>query len=531
MTDFMNAKPSLPLTATEPPQVSAEAMERFMSYRYPDPDSADGTGFQPASARTWYKDIWVWPKQGSLPQREVEAIMDEAVIDNSAWGVPLWGCKVMLHPVSHSIAVELPNSKNILLNHSYEFQDRAYGAVATKLEPAGTCPGFLFYPSTRLFFNNLEFASNQPLQSWAQSKGWETVRDFGDSDITIILDSSAYRADEPHSSSSDHEHQDYEGSCLSSTYYDPRYNPAGTESEQGKLFAMFSRQVLKCKKSKLSEQSKVFQEFIAARPHVRLHVAHLECSANKGQIETIVINDILGRSIGDGDAEVIMAELVSFMHTGEVTRIAMSNTDNLKIRDRKSHTHSHVQYYLKIFKAALEYGVKDLPAAIESIIKNEINWAPGIADIQYDGQYGEPSLKRVVEEVYYMQCFHGESVQSLKKVMLQKWAREISNISGITDRDYEYEGEEFDDEGGIDGGAPGDGTCSHLEDLRERYRGMVPGQGFHEDLRQALEAVKQDDEEVVAIYEGSGENGRPLPNYRLRKRSPGTAPRPRLSKL
>lgn len=249
----MNEQPTIPLTTTDPSQVTDEMMDRFMNFRYPD---ANG-GLQPASTRSWDQDMYTWQTEASLP---LQAIMDTVDVD-----VPGNELRSVVHTVSGQTWFGFLKNQLLLLHNSFVFGDSTFGRVATVIPPAGTSIKSSFSLDAHDYVEGLTQANrNQPAHSSAQAQGKETNRDFGASDITLILDSSAYRADKPKSSASDHDHQDYQ-----TIYEDPRYNPSGIQSEQQTLSAIYSRQVLKCRKSTLSEQSLVFQDFIAARPDVR----------------------------------------------------------------------------------------------------------------------------------------------------------------------------------------------------------------------------------------------------------------------
>lgn len=110
------------------------------------------------------------------------------------------------------------------------------------------------------------------------------------------------------------------------------------------------------------------------------------------------------------------------MHTGEVTKFNKSNSDELKTGGRASHTHAHLQYYLRLLQAALDYEFKDLPAAIVSINENEINWIPSIDDSNSGDHFENPPLKRAVELIYELWLDHGDvdSMVCLQKIFFQK---------------------------------------------------------------------------------------------------------------
>jgi hypothetical protein len=200
--------------------------------------------------------------------------------------------------------------------------------------------------------------------------------------------------------------------------------------------------------------------------------------------------------------EIVMAELLSFIHTGKLTTF---DFDKLKVDGQVPDMRRYIRHYLHIFDAAVKYDVNNLPQVIETLIKQDITWTPGVDDLHLDA--ADPPLKELISNVYEIKERFGEKATRLKKIFLQKWARDISNISG---KDYTRGDSEDNDNDPV----------PHLDDLQWTY------DDFHEDLGEALELVKQDDEEVYEASEGDC-----LPHWRIRRRPWGLMLRPRSSKL
>ena len=261
MSHFLDETPEVPKIPSGPTHGDLTAT-RFRDHRYSAECFAHAPEIPllpPARAWTWKNDLTDYK---GLAREDIKQVMDQVGVDFPGHGIRLY-----IHPISGDTIVELSNSWNPLLNAMFYYADPTFGRVATKLAPSDLqktrtfLSGYGKFAGYSLNYGgvaekSLQHAmSNQLIHSPMQVNGRETIHAFGTSDFTMIIDKVCYRASQPRE----------ELPPGSETLYYGGY-PCNVIPPITVTHPDFMRNVMKCRKSILAQQSPVFQHFLGAMP-------------------------------------------------------------------------------------------------------------------------------------------------------------------------------------------------------------------------------------------------------------------------